>query len=223
MPMKHPALLVFDWDGTLMDSEAQIVACMQQAADDMDWEVLDSQAVREIIGLGLVEAVAALYPAYDTAEHRAMAERYRYHFLADDAEHSSLFEGAREVLETCAARDYLLAVATGKGRRGLDKVLDVTGLRTLFHATRCADETHSKPHPRMLHEIMDELDVMPAHTLVIGDTEFDMQMARNAGAVPLPVSYGAHDIERLKPYSPDWRLDSIGDLTPLLEAARERL
>ncbi|HFE49015.1 MAG TPA: HAD family hydrolase [Chromatiaceae bacterium] len=221
--MKHPALLVFDWDGTLMDSEAQIVACMCRAADDMGWAPLDREAVREIIGLGLVEAVAALYPEHAPAEHRAMAERYRYHFLADDAEHSSLFAGAREVLTHCAGEGYLLAVATGKGRRGLDKVLDVTGLRALFHATRCADETHSKPHPRMLHEIMDELGVMPADTLVIGDTEFDMQMARNARATPLPVSYGAHDIERLKPYSPDWHLDSIGELTPLLQAARERL
>ncbi len=223
MPLKSPALLVFDWDGTLMDSEARIVACMQQAADDMGWPVLDAAAIRNIIGLGLVEAVAALYPEYDTAEHRALADRYRYHFLADDTGHSNLFVGVREVLESCAERDYLLAVATGKGRRGLDKELDATGLRSMFHATRCADETHSKPHPRMLHEIMDELGVMPADTLVIGDTEFDMRMARNASATPLPVSYGAHDIERLKPYSPDWRLDSIGELIPLLQAARERL
>ncbi len=211
-----PRLIVFDWDGTLMDSEAQIVECMRQAAADMGWEALDARRIRDIIGLGLVQAVAALYPERDAAGHRAMADRYRFHFLSDDLERSALFPGAREVLEGLAD-DYLLAVATGKGRRGLDKVLEATGLRELFHATRCADETESKPHPRMLHELMDELGAMPHETLVIGDTEFDMQMARNAGAAALPVSYGAHDIERLKPYAPGIHLDDIRELPQWLK------
>ncbi len=217
MSLSPARLIVFDWDGTLMDSEAQIVDCMRQAAEDMGWEPRDAAAVREIIGLGLPQAVAKLYPRQDAVGLRAMADRYRDRFLSDDLERSALFEGALEVLDELAADGYLLAVATGKGRRGLDRVLDATGLDGLFHATRCADETQSKPHPAMLHELMEELGAMPDETLMVGDTEFDMRMARNARVMPLPVSYGAHDIERLRPYAPGAHLDDIRELPRLLK------
>ncbi|MEN8213877.1 MAG: HAD-IA family hydrolase, partial [Pseudomonadota bacterium] len=140
-----------------------------------------------------------------------LADRYREHFLVLNKARSRLFPMVREVLEQLGS-DYLLAVATGKSRRGLEKELDETGLRPLFHASRCADETYSKPHPLMLQEIIDELAISAVDALVIGDTEFDMQMAANAGASALGVSYGVHDRERLLRHGALHCLDAIHEL-----------
>lgn len=203
-------LLVFDWDGTLMDSVAHIVASMGRAIEDLDLPELPHAELRDVIGLGLGEAIEQLYPAVNTDLQRQLADRYRYHFLADDP--CFPFEGAEDVLRELSRQGYLMAVATGKGRRGLDRVLDSTGFRPLFDITRCADETRSKPHPQMLQEIMAVLDVAPARTLMIGDTEYDLEMANNAGVVPLGVSYGVHAIERLRAHSPSGCLDAIREL-----------
>jgi phosphoglycolate phosphatase len=210
-------LLVFDWDGTLMDSQAQIVACMQAAAEDLDCDVPEHDAVRDIIGLGLPEAVTVLFPALDAGARRAMAERYRLHFLASERAPSELFPGAAETLLALGAQGYLLAVATGKGRRGLDKALGSTGLGKVFHASRCADETFSKPHPEMLHQLMRELGVEPSATLMIGDTEYDLQMARNAGVSALAVGYGVHEPNRLARHGPLACLGEIQELLPWLD------
>ena len=205
-------LLVFDWDGTLMDSEARIVRCLQAAAQDLQLSIPTREQSRNIIGLGLHEAVTALFPEADGTLINRLAEAYRHHFLGADPTPAPLFPGAEEVLRQLASEEYLLAIATGKGRRGLERVLDETGLRDLFHCTRCADETFSKPHPEMLLQIMAVLDVAPQQTLMIGDTEYDMQMAIHAGSERLAVSYGVHASERLLQHQPLGCLDAIAEL-----------
>ena len=190
-------LLVFDWDGTLMDSQARIVACLQAAAADLGIPVPAPTAARDVIGLGLREAVERLFPDAGPGEVTELADRYRHHFLGDHPTPSTLFPGVIETLEGLAEAGYLLGIATGKSRRGLDTVLVETGLGPLFHASRCADETFSKPHPQMLEEVMAVLGAGPADTLMIGDTEYDMQMARNARVPALAVGYGVHAADRL--------------------------
>jgi phosphoglycolate phosphatase len=211
-------LLVFDWDGTLMDSEAQIVSCLQAASRDFDLEYRDEAACRDIIGLGLREAVSRLYPDSNDDFVARYTERYRHYWFA--SEDSRLFPGARETLENLHAEGYLLAVATGKGRAGLDKVLEATGLGELFAATRCADETCSKPDPRMLRELMTELKTTPGETLMVGDTEYDMEMASSAGAGPVAVSYGVHAPERLLRHEPLACLNAISEFGPWLAKHR---
>lgn len=203
-------LLVFDWDGTLMDSEAHIVASLKRAIGDVELPELPHTEMSNVIGLGLAEAIERLFPGIEAGLRERIADRYRYHFLADDP--CEPFDGAEEVLRALSQQGYLMAVATGKGRRGLDQVLDNSGFRPLFDITRCSDETRSKPHPQMLQEIMVVLDVEPSRTLMIGDTEYDLQMANNAGVVPLAVSYGVHAVERLHQHKPRGCLDSIREL-----------
>ena len=205
-------LLVFDWDGTLMDSVAKIVACTQAAAKDMDLPVPAFDEAKQIIGLGLQEAMARLFGITNEDTVQAVAERYRYHFLGDEPTPEIMFEGAEALLQHLDESGYLLAVATGKSRRGLDHVLDKTGLADKFVITRCADETHSKPNPQMLQEIMDFTGVDKGKTLMIGDTEYDMLMAGNAGADGLGVTYGVHDREHLLA---NGALDCIDELTQL--------
>ncbi|MEJ2310446.1 MAG: HAD-IA family hydrolase [Gammaproteobacteria bacterium] len=189
-------LLVFDWDGTLMDSEAKIVACLQAAAAEVRVAVPAEAEARQVIGLGLHEAVKSLFPSADEETRKRLAEAYRDHFLVRNRARSRLFPGVPDTLEALAD-DYLLAVATGKSRRGLEKELDESGLRHLFQATRCADEAFSKPHPRMLEDILEDLGMRAGDALVIGDTEYDMRMAINAGSHALGVSYGVHEPQRL--------------------------
>lgn len=215
-------LLVFDWDGTLMDSEARIVACLRAAIEDLELEPRDDDSLKNIIGLGLAEAINTLYPGSDSSLHKTMTDRYRYHFLTANPTGSELFEGAEETLKGLAEAGFLLAVATGKGRQGLDKVLEETGLGGYFHATRCSDETFSKPHPLMLEQLMDELGTEPAETLMIGDTEYDMQMASNARTHSLAVSYGVHEKERLLKHNPLHCIDAIQELQSWLEEYTSR-
>ena len=191
-------LIVFDWDGTLMDSEARIVDCIRAAAADLGVAPPTEAAAREIIGLGLREALARLFPGESHEMHDRLVARYRDRFLVLDRDRSELFPGVPDALAALRDADYLLAVATGKSRRGLDRELGETGLGPLFHASRCADEAFSKPHPQMLLELMDELGAGPRSTLVVGDTEFDVQMAANAGVQALGVSYGVHGADRLR-------------------------
>jgi len=209
-------LLIFDWDGTLMDSEECIVRCMQAAAKDMTLVVPSYDSVKNIIGLGLKEAVSALFPKVDDDFVLAVADKYREHFLHPDEKGSHLFAGAAELLYELHAAGYLLAVATGKGRRGLDHVLSDTGLAPLFSSTRCADETASKPDPLMLTEILAELDVSADQALMIGDTEYDLAMAVAIDMPRIGVSYGVHNVERLNHHKPLTCLDDIGDLAEWL-------
>jgi len=215
MNLQHK-LIVFDWDGTLMDSEARIVACMQAAIGDMGLPERTVAAIRNIIGLGLRESVASLFTDLSESDYQQLVDRYRYHFLVGDKTPSLLFEGVIPLLKGLLARDHFLAVATGKGRAGLDKVLEETDLHSVFHATKCADETFSKPHPQMLLDIMDELGVEGCETLMVGDTEYDLQMANNAGTAALAVSYGVHSKQRLLDCGPLSCVDTVSELTDWL-------
>ena len=201
-----------------MDSEARIVSCIKASINDLGLPILSSAVIRDIIGLGLREAINRLYPGSDEDIHQRLAARYRHHFLGADHASSALFPGVQPMLTTLHEQGYLLAVATGKGRHGLDHVLNDTGCKELFHTSRCADETQSKPHPQMLLEIMEQLNVPASETLMIGDTEYDMQMANNAGAAALAVSYGVHARERLLQCSPLGCLDDITGLPVWLSA-----
>jgi phosphoglycolate phosphatase len=204
-------LIVFDWDGTLMDSETQIVHSLFGAIADMQLEARSVDQCRNIIGLGLREAVTSLYPDRDDAFAERFVERYRHHWFRISQD-SELFPGARETLSVLKEAGFLLAIATGKARVGLDRVLHQTGLVEVFASTRCADETQSKPHPQMLQEILRELGVDAGQTLMVGDTEYDMDMARDAGVHPVAVSYGVHDRQRLMRSQPLVCLDTISEL-----------
>lgn len=209
-------LLVFDWDGTLMDSEAQIIGCMQAAFMDLDKQPPRAEEIREIIGLGLREAVMRLDPLAEEELIDALFQRYRHHFFSDPEPAAALFPGVETTLEGLQQAGYLMAVATGKGRRGLDMVLEKTGLSAYFVATRCADETFSKPHPEMLLQLLDFAGVQPDQAVMIGDTEYDLQMAQNAGTHAIAVSYGVHAIERLMQFRPRACLNRIDELPAAL-------
>jgi phosphoglycolate phosphatase len=194
-------LLVFDWDGTLMDSAAHIASALQAAFRDLGLEVPSTTAARHVIGLGLEDAMMYLNPALDRRRYQEIAERYRLHFLAGDAD-IELFPAVAHGILTLHQEGYLMAVATGKSRRGLDRSLMATGLVSYFHASRCADESFSKPHPDMLQFVMRTLGTVPERTLMIGDTTHDLQMAQNAGVAAVALCHGAHaldDLQRMNP------------------------
>lgn len=198
---KRFELIVFDWDGTLLDSAGAIVACIQAAATDIGMTPPAEERARHVIGLGLSEALRHALPELAPERHMELADRYRHHYLSRDHE-LPLFQGAADLVRSLATDGYLLAVATGKSRKGLDRAFATSGLREYFHASRCADECHSKPHPQMLEELMEELGVSPRLTLMIGDTTHDLEMARNAGVGALAVTYGAHPRDALEVLSP---------------------
>ena len=210
-------LIVFDWDGTLMDSAAAIVRAMQAAARDLDLPPPPEERARYVIGLGLGDALRHAIPELDEAAYPRMVERYRHHYLSSDHE-LSLFEGVDALIDALAGRGHLLAVATGKSRVGLNRALGHTGLGRYFHATRCADECFSKPHPAMLEELMDELGAAPERTLMIGDTTHDLQMAKNARTAGLAVGFGAHPVEVLAAESPLACVRTPGELAAWLLA-----
>lgn len=205
-------LLVFDWDGTLMDSAGAIAFSIQAASRDVGLTAPSDSEARHIIGLGLNEAIAALFPELPRSDYGALVERYRHYYLAQDNE-ILLFSGAAETITSLHEEGFLLAVATGKGRRGLDHVLEQTGLGQYFHTSRCADECFSKPHPCMLLEIMEELGVSQEKTLMVGDTSHDLQMAKNAGVSAVGVCYGAHPRDGLLSLSPLACADDFGALS----------
>lgn len=211
------SLVIFDWDGTLMDSTARIVACMQQAAEDAGLVPLPALQVRQIIGLGLPEAIRTLYPLLSHGEVEVMRQRYAVHFLAAEVTPCALFPGVREVLDILSGAGVRMAVATGKSRKGLNRVWANSGLGHYFVSSRCADETRSKPAPDMVHELLAEQEVAPEQALVVGDTSFDLQMARDAGVDRVGVTYGAHASEILAAFSPLALCDHIADLLPLLK------
>lgn len=210
--MQPLKLIVFDWDGTLMDSEARIVACLRAALNDIDLPDQPDEQLKNVIGLGLKEALQQLHPQGKDKEHQQLTDRYRYHFLESSKIPSPMFDGAQTLIENLNQQGYFLAVATGKGRLGLDKVLDESGMARFFHYTRCADETRSKPHPQMLEEIISFCGVESDEAIMIGDTEYDLQMANHAGTHALAVSYGVHDKQRLLACNP---LDCVDDMNEL--------
>lgn len=193
-------LIVFDWDGTIIDSASTIAACMQDAARDLGVAVPPLERARHVIGLGLHDAMRIAVPEVPAQRYPEFVASYRKHFLArKDA--MQLFDGMRSLLEELSGR-HVLAVATGKSRAGLDRDLDFHKLKPLFASSRCADETNPKPHPAMLIELMDELGVDSQASLMIGDTSHDLEMARAASVDALAVTYGAHPEDGLRACQP---------------------
>ena len=209
--MRYP-LLVFDWDGTLIDSARTIVACIQAACRDLGLTVPDEARASHVIGLGLKDALSYAIPGLPADDYGRVVESYRRHFLARDAE-IPLFPGAQAMLAGLKARGHTLAIATGKSRAGLTRALNNTGLRPLFAASRCADECASKPAPDMLCELMEELGTDAVNTLMIGDTVHDLQMAAHAGVQAVAVSHGAHPKSDLVALAPLACLEDIDELT----------
>lgn len=209
---RHYELIVFDLDGTLIDSEAKILRCLAAAAADLDFAEPGAAAARNIIGLGMEEALTSLFPDITPPQREQFFARFREHYLYLDDTRLDLFPGVSHGLTELAQAGYLLAIATGRPRRGLDRVLSEAGLQQLFVATRCADEATSKPHPRMLKEILAKTDTAPRQAIMVGDTVYDLQMARGAGVDALAVSYGVHERERLLEEGPVGCVDSFGEV-----------
>jgi len=210
-------LLIFDWDGTIIDSEALIISCMQAAAEEVGVEAPQDETVRNIIGLGLPEAIMRIFPDADHVFVEKMRIAYAQRFMQADPTKTHLFPGVRETLERLQAKGYRLAVATGKSRRGLDRVFAETGLGALFEVSKCADETTSKPDPHMLDEIIWLTGVDRKKALMIGDTEYDLLMGNNAGIDTVAVSYGAHHIDRLTVLGPVKEIHHFPDLEKWLD------
>ena len=204
-------LIAFDWDGTLFDSTKIIIRCIQAAVKDVGGTVPSDKDAGYVIGLGLMQALAHAAPDVPPEKYPALGERYRHHYQAhgDDL---SLFDGVLPMLEALKAKGHLLAVATGKSRRGLDEALHSVELRGVFDGSRTADQTAGKPHPLMLHELMREFDVPAPRLLMVGDTTHDLQMAVNAACPSVGVSYGAHEPDAFVALKPLHVAHSIEDL-----------
>jgi phosphoglycolate phosphatase len=211
------SLIVFDWDGTLLDSAGGIVECIQEAARDLRLPVPARETASHVIGLGLHDSLRTAVPTLPEDQYREFAEAYRRHFLARQGS-MALFPGVRELLHDLHAAGYRLALATGKSRRGLEHALESTALRRYFAASRCADETNPKPHPAMLLELMAHFAAAPGQALMIGDTSHDLEMAQSAGVDAVAVSYGAHPGAALRALAPRACVASVVELRAWLTA-----
>ena len=207
--MKYP-LIVFDWDGTIIDSAATIAESIREASREMGLSIPSVERARHVIGLGLHDALTAAVPDLPAARYPEFVAGYRKHFLARK-DSMQLFEGMKVLLENLQGK-HALAIATGKSRRGLDHDLEFHRLKPLFAASRCADETNPKPDPAMLLELMEELNASKDATLMIGDTSHDLEMARAAGVDALAVTYGAHPEGGLRACEP---LSCVSDVRAL--------
>jgi len=215
-PRRFP-FIVFDWDGTLIDSTTIIADSLQQACRDLGEPVPTDIDARYVIGLGLSDALKHVAPGLTPDRYPELAARYRHHFVTRDAQ-ISLYPGVRELLADLVTAGFLLGIATGKSRAGLDRALAQHGIGALFAATRCADEGFPKPHPDMLEQLIDRVGVVASETLMVGDTTHDIELARNAGASALAVAYGAHGADGLGALAPLATLHSIAELRAWLVA-----
>jgi phosphoglycolate phosphatase len=204
-------LIAFDWDGTLFDSTKIIVRCIQAAVRDVGGTVPTDKDAAYVIGLGLMQALAHAAPDVPTEKYPELGERYRHHYNAHFND-LSLFDGVLTMLADLRSRGHLLAVATGKSRRGLDDILGRVELQDVFDGSRTADETAGKPSPLMLHELMREFGIAASRVLMIGDTTHDLQMAINAACPSVGVSYGAHEPEAFVALQPLHIAHSVKDL-----------
>lgn len=214
--MKEYKLVIFDWDGTLMDSVARIVSSMQAAASCCQLAIPTATQVKEIIGLSLPIALERIFPLGSEKQLSAMLEQYKYQYVDGDNTPTPLFENALSLLTALKLENKLLAVATGKGRQGLQRVLSVTDTEHFFHASRCGGEALSKPDPQMVLSLLKELNVLPEHAVMIGDTSHDMAMAQAAGVDRIGITLGVHDRGVLNRYQPKAVVDSLAELQQLL-------
>ncbi len=210
-------LVIFDWDGTILDSLAKIARCMQLAAVDAGLPPCSDDEVHGIIGLGLPEAVMTLYPEAQETHKEALRLRYSHHFVIEDQAPCEFYPGAEETLHALKTGGHHIAVATGKSRNGLNRVLSGLGWENFFHASRCADETSSKPDPLMLSELLDETGYSVADAIMVGDTEFDLAMAARLGMRRVGVSYGAHSHQRLSNHRPEAIIDNLDEILSLIK------
>lgn len=206
--MKYP-VIIFDWDGTLMDSIDKIVLCMQAAAKQENQLVPTEQNVKNIVGLSLQIAMEKLFPTSSSAEQSLLVDAYRHQYNQYEHVYTPLYEGITDLLTTLKSQGYTLAVATGKGRHGLNRMLEISHTAHLFSATVCADEASSKPDPLMISLLLDKLNVTSEQAIMIGDSSYDLDMAKNAGIKSIGVSYGVHDALTLKRSGPIAIVDSL--------------
>lgn len=210
--MSAVKLVIFDWDGTVMDSVGKIVTCVQAAAARLDVTVPAYDEAKQIIGLSLDPAFARLFPSVDAQTRAALCEAYKDIYLHHDQTATPLFAGARELFTSLQQQGYLLAVATGKMRRGLNRIFEETQTGHFFHTSRCADEAHSKPHPQMLEQILDELKLKPAQAVMVGDTVHDLAMAHAIQMPRIGITHGVHKAVDFAPYAPKAVIDSLPEL-----------
>lgn len=214
-------LIAFDFDGTLMDSTTAIAESIQSAAADVGVPVPSTERASHVIGLGLHDALRYAIPDLPQERYQELGDRYRHHYLTRNNK-LRLFAGVEAMLDELVAAGYLLTVATGKSRKGLDRALGESGLGSRFQSSRCADECHSKPHPQMLQELMEEFGVTPEATLMIGDTTHDLLMAKNAGVHAVAVSYGAHPRDVLEAECPAYCANNVEELSGWLRSSRHQ-
>jgi len=214
--MQHYKLVIFDWDGTLMDSVDRIVSSMQSAAKTVGLPIPSNDEVKQIIGLSLNIALKEIFSGITDDQISAMLVQYKYQYIEGDNTPTPLFDNAANLLSQLRQNNKLLAVATGKGRDGLNRVLQVSETGDFFHTTRCAGEMPSKPDPHMLHSILTEFDIAPHEAIMIGDTSHDLKMAQNAGVDSIGVTFGVHDKQVLEQYGPKAIVDSLSALQALL-------
>lgn len=214
--MQDYKLVIFDWDGTLMDSVDRIVSSMQSAAQTVGLAVPSSNDVKQIIGLSLITALKTLFASITDEQVEGMLVQYKYEYLDGDSTPAPLFANATNLLTQLKKRNKLLAVATGKGRQGLNRVLKASETSEYFNTTRCAGEVPSKPDPTMLHSILEELKIAPHEAIMVGDTSHDLKMAKNAGVDSIGVTFGVHDRYVLNQYNPKVVVDSMAELHLLL-------
>lgn len=208
---------IFDWDGTIIDSIEHIAGSLHQAAAELGFPTLEKAAYRNIIGLGINEALKSLYPEANDSQIEDFRDAYRRYFFAREATPQQIFAGMQEVIADLRTVGQGRAVATGKSRRGLDTALHSSGLHSHFDITRCADETRSKPDPAMLIEIMRFYDIRADEAVMIGDTTYDLEMAQRTGMPSIGVRWGVHDDEAMGRYSPIAIVDSVAELRKVLK------
>jgi len=209
-------LLIFDWDGTLIDSEARIIESMQMASTQAGLTPVDADAIRSIIGLELNQAIKQLYHDIPDNSIEKVADDYRKHYMYQSEVATPLFDGALETLTLLKDKGYEMAVATGKGRQGLNHAMAEANLQSYFTTTRCANETRSKPHPLMLEEILDELKLKPSEAVMIGDTSYDLSMAQAINMAAVAVSYGVQEKHKLMQHNPIACIDCITTLPTII-------
>ncbi|MDC0663449.1 HAD family hydrolase [Marinobacter sp. SS21] len=214
--MAQHKVVIFDWDGTLVDSVDHIAESLHQAATDLGFPALEREAYRDIIGLGMVEALETLYPGITREEMRGIRDNYGRYFFAKMTTPQNVFEGMTEVLVDLKASGRGCAVATGKSRRGLDSALQSSGLGVHFDLTRCADETRSKPDPAMLLEILEFYGLDASEAVMVGDTRYDLEMAQRIGMPAIGVEWGVHKRDVLNGYGPHAVVESVATLRAVL-------
>ena len=200
--MTEPRLLIFDWDGTLIDSIPDIIQAMKNTGAEKGLQIPTNDQIKNIIGLSLTLAVKTLFPNLGPRDIESITRCYRKHYKSIRISKNALFPGVKQLLTGLRDEDFYLAIATGKSRNGLRESLRETGLSHFFHACRCSDETLSKPNPTMIFELLDELNVSTSAAIMIGDSVHDLKMAKSASIASIGVTYGAHPMQQLIEYEP---------------------